>query len=233
MKPALFVLSFFFFVLTTKPLVASAETVLDIDGEPLQWGVNYYILPAFRGFGGGLNLGTINNNTICPLYVNQEGLEISNGRPFLFSSVFSKFLFVTTSTDLQIKSSGITVCIQSMVWKLVKELTGVRFVSTNGVETPGSERIPSLFTIEQDGESDYKIVFCPTESDVPTLCRALGIYIDEDGKRHLALSDEIKPFTFRFKKAEEWASNAEEEDKNSPTSFFSSSLVRIFSKCCI
>ncbi|KAJ7975451.1 Miraculin [Quillaja saponaria] len=65
------------------------------------------------------------------------------------------------------------------------------------------------------------------------LCRALGIYIDEDGKRHFALSDEIKPFTFRFKKAEEWASNAEEEDKSSPTSFSSSSLVRIFSKCCI
>ncbi|KAJ7975431.1 Kunitz type trypsin inhibitor / miraculin [Quillaja saponaria] len=81
-----------------------------------------------------------------------------------------------------------------MVWKLVKEFSGVWFVSANEFETPGSERIPSVFTIEQDGESDYKIVFCPTESDVPTLCRALGIYIDEDGKRHLALSDEIKPF---------------------------------------
>ncbi|KAJ7975429.1 Kunitz type trypsin inhibitor / miraculin [Quillaja saponaria] len=136
MKPALVALSVFFFVLTTKPLAASAETVLDID-------------------------------------------------------------------DLQSKSSGIAVCIQSMVWKLVKEFTGVWFVSTDGIETPGSERIPSVFTIEQDGESDYKIVFCSTESDVPTLCRALGIYIDEDGKRHLALSDEIKPFTFRFKKAEE------------------------------
>ncbi|KAJ7975462.1 Kunitz trypsin inhibitor [Quillaja saponaria] len=199
-SPLLLSLSCFLilFAFTTKPgFVAAAQEVVDTDGEPLRWFTNYYVLPHIWGpTGGGLSLGTHNNKS-CPLYVTKEISEIESGLPVRFSPVFSKLPIVTPSADLTIQTTAITVCIESLVWRLVKESSGLWFVGTNGVKSPGTDGITSTFKIEKSDQLwGYNLVFCP-RLDVPTLCKGLGTH--ESG--YLALGDDIKPYTFVFRKA--------------------------------
>ncbi len=195
---------FLFAIMTMIPLHGAADSapdpVLDLAGEKLRTGVDYYILPVIRGRGGGLTLASTRNKT-CPLDVVQEQHDISNGLPLTFSSVNPKKGVVRVSTDLNIKFSAATICVQSTVWKLDKfdESTGQWFVTTGGVEgNPGRETTSNWYKIEKY-DDDFKLVFCPTVCDFcKVLCRDVGIYI-EDGRRSLALSD--VPFKVMFKKA--------------------------------
>ncbi|XP_052182837.1 miraculin-like [Diospyros lotus] len=181
------------------------EAVRDIDGDKLRAGTEYYILPVFRGRGGGVSLGP-RNATIysCPLDVVQESQELDKGSPVAFSPVNPKKGVIRLSTDLNVKFPSVaTVCIQSTVWKLdsYDESSGQYFITTAGKEgNPGAETVSNWFKIEKYGEEDYKLVFCPTVCDYcKVMCRDVGIYIDEYGTRHLALSDE--PFKVKFQKA--------------------------------
>ena len=195
---------FLFAIMTMIPLHGAADSapdpVLDLAGEKLRTGVDYYILPVIRGRGGGLTLASTRNKT-CPLDVVQEQHEVSNGLPLTFSSVNPKKGVVRVSTHLNIKFSAATISVQSTVWKLdnFDESTGQWFVTTGGVEgNPGRETTSNWFKIEKY-DDDYKLVFCPTVCDFcKVLCRDVGIYI-EDGRRSLALSD--VPFKVMFKKA--------------------------------
>ncbi|KAI9198508.1 hypothetical protein LWI28_017073 [Acer negundo] len=208
MKTTLLILiSFFIFAFVTKaPLIvtadASTDPVLDIAGEKLRTGTDYYILPVVRGRGGGLTLASTGNEN-CPLDVVQERHEVENGLPVTFSPVNIKKGVVRLSTDQNIKFSASTICIQSTVWKLDShdDSLGQWFVTTGGVEgNPGRETTSNWFKIEEF-DDDYKLVFCPSVCDTcRVLCRDIGIYIDQaTGIRRLALSD--TPFKVMFKKA--------------------------------
>jgi hypothetical protein len=88
--------------------IAAPEPVLDISGNKVTTGVKYYILPVFRGKGGGLTVTNVNNlnsgNNTCPLYVLQEKLEVKNGQGVTFTPYNTKQGVILTSTDLNIKS---------------------------------------------------------------------------------------------------------------------------------
>ncbi|KAA8518072.1 hypothetical protein F0562_015546 [Nyssa sinensis] len=142
------------------------DPVLDIAGKKLRTGpgVEYYILPVIRGSGGGLTLASSRTrNHSCPLDVVQEKHEVDNGLPLTFSPVNPKKGVVEVSTDLNVKFSGATICVQSTVWKLdLDESIGQYIVTTGGVEgNPSRETISNWFKIEILGD-DYKLVFCPT-----------------------------------------------------------------------
>ncbi|KAL5550897.1 hypothetical protein UlMin_001073 [Ulmus minor] len=198
------ILLFLLFSFTTKPVFclkdAVSSAVLDISGNKLQKGVNYYVLPVFRGMGGGLTLGTARNKS-CPLDVVQHKFEVSRGIPVTFSPVNPKEKFVPLSTDLNIKFSASTICIQSTLWKLDRfdDETKQWFLTTGGVEgNPGPATTSNWFKIEKF-DRDYKFVFCPGVcSFCKVLCRDVGVFI-KNGTRHLALSDQ--PFRVAFKKA--------------------------------
>ncbi|KAE9586129.1 putative proteinase inhibitor I3, Kunitz legume [Lupinus albus] len=144
MKTSLVAFSFISFTLAITLLIsittAAPESVLDITGQKLKTGLNYNILPVIRGNGGGLTISTTNNNKTCPLYVVQEKVEILNGKSVTFTPYkANKHGLILTSTDLNIKSSiTTTVCSKSPVWRLLKVLSGVWFLSADGVEgNPG------------------------------------------------------------------------------------------------
>jgi hypothetical protein len=186
--------------------IAAPEPVLDISGNKVTTGVKYYILPVFRGRGGGLTVTNVNNlnsgNNTCPLYVLQEKLEVKNGQTVTFTPYNTNQGVILTSTDLNIKSYATdTTCSQSQVWKLLKVLTGVWFLATGGVEgNPGFDTMFNWFKIEK-ADKDYVLSFCPTVSKTQTLCRELGIYVDDNGNKHLALSDKVPSFRVMFKRA--------------------------------
>ncbi|OIW12006.1 hypothetical protein TanjilG_16117 [Lupinus angustifolius] len=206
MKTSLVAFSFMSFTLAITLLIgittAAPEPVVDISGQKLKTGLNYNILPLIKGSGGGLTILPSNNNT-CPLYIVQEKVELLNGKSVTFTPYkANKHGVILTSTDLNIKSYvTTTTCSQSPVWRLLKVLSGVWFLSTGGVEgNPGSVTIVNWFKIEKD-EKDYVLSFCPSVCKCQTLCRSLGIYIDDDGNKHLALSDKVPPFRVMFKRA--------------------------------
>ena len=198
MKTALFLaLSFLLFGSTIAD--DELDPVLDISGQELRTGTDYYILPVIRGRGGGLTLASTGNET-CPLDVVQEQQEVSNGLPLTFSPVNVQKGVVRVSTDLNVKFSAATICAQSTVWTLENdESTQKRVVTTGGVEgNPGQETLSNWFKIEKF-EDDYKLVFCPGVCDIcRPACGDLGVFTD-GGIRRLAISD--VPLKVMFKRA--------------------------------
>lgn len=200
-------LSFLLLTFTTNLVPGAAESapdaVRDIDGDIVRTGVNYYILPVARGRGGGLTLASTGNKT-CPLDVVQERHEVENGLPLTFTPVNPKKGVVRVSTDLNIKFSASTVCVQSTVWKLENfdESLGRWFVSSGGVEgNPGPATLSNWFKIDKSEDDYYKLVFCPTVCNFcKVVCKEVGVFIDDDGSRRLALTDD-QPFRVFFKKA--------------------------------
>lgn len=101
-------LSFFCLVLATtqaQPSDDLSPPVLDTNGQALQRGLEYYILPEDNATGG---------NDSCPLYVGQKETSGSEG---LFPVTFSPFVgaenIVRESHDFIVTFSAFTTCIQS------------------------------------------------------------------------------------------------------------------------
>ena len=196
-----FFLSFLLF--TSSPSSAArpaSNAVRDIDGKEVIVGAHYYILPVIRGRGGGLTLGSADNET-CPLDVIQEQFEVKRGLPLTFTPVNTTKGVVPVSTDLNIKFFAATICVQSTVWKLEFDADISQYVIVSGgIEgNPGRETISNWFKIEKY-DQDYKLVYCPTVCNFcKVICRDVGIFV-QNGRRRLALSD--VPFRVFFKKAE-------------------------------
>ncbi|XP_047319499.1 miraculin-like [Impatiens glandulifera] len=187
---------------------AAPNAVLDINGKKLRSETQYYILPVFRGMGGGLTLGftgRVNNSEVdfCPLDVVQKGNELETGLPLTFSPVNPKKDVIRESTDLNIQFEASTICIQSTLWKLTgrDEATGLNFVGTGGEKgNPGKDTVSNWFKIEKY-DNDYKLVFCPSVCDIcKVICMDVGIYVDENHMRRLVLSE--KPFKVMFRKVD-------------------------------
>ncbi|CAL5357275.1 unnamed protein product [Camellia sinensis] len=171
--------------------------VLDTQNHTLQTGQYYYILPAttITTGGGGLKLASTGHNatTACPLAVVQDQNELNKGLPLTFSPVNLTNGVVRVSTDLNIKftSRAETVCDgESSVWRLDESIGGERFVMSGGVEgNPGRETLSNWFEIEKF-DDDYKLVFCPTVCNIcKVACGDIGVYVDENGTRRLAVSE--------------------------------------------
>ena len=194
------------FVFSTKSCflgVADAENepVLDIDGEELQTGVEYYVVSAIWGAGGGgLALGRSNEQP-CPEIVVQRRSG-DNGIPVTFSNVDTNDNVVRLSSDVNVEFLPIRpkLCLTSTVWKLdnYDNSTGKWWVITDGVKgNPGPNTLTSWFKIEKLGELNYKFSYCPSVcQSCTTLCSDIGRYGD-DGQVRLALSsDQGWPFIF-------------------------------------
>ncbi|MBA0571670.1 hypothetical protein Golob_002049 [Gossypium lobatum] len=198
MKTALF-LAITSLVLGSTIASDEFDPVLDISGQELRTGIDYYILPVIRGRGGGLTLASTGNET-CPLDVVQEQQEVSNGLPLTFSPVNVTQGVVRVSTDLNIKFSAASICVQTTLWTLHFDESVQKYVvTTGGVEgNPGRETLSNWFKI-QKFEDDYKLVYCPTVCNFcRPVCGELGIFIDGVTRR-LAISDE--PLKVMFKRA--------------------------------
>ncbi|CAN4099223.1 unnamed protein product [Withania somnifera] len=179
---------------------SSPSPVLDINGDKVQAGPNYFILPVIRGSGGGLYPSNVKQNNTCPRDIIQEASEVQEGLPVVFTRVDAKKGVVRVSTDVNVRFFTPTICARETIWKLgaYDEKLKQYFVVTGGVEgNPGPQTVGNWFKIEKF-ESDYKFVFCPSVCKFcKVICKDVGIF-NKDGVRFLALSD--TPFKVMFKK---------------------------------
>ncbi|KAK4735007.1 hypothetical protein R3W88_009268 [Solanum pinnatisectum] len=144
-----------------------AEPVLDVSGNAVRRGVNYYILPAGRGNGGGLQVASIRNQT-NPLVVSQNADESVIGVNVQFSPVDPKENTVRLSIDMNVKFTSMVISDSSTVWRINTELIPERYLVTiGGVEgNPGRETLGNWFNIDKP------------------FCGEIGI-LEENGKRVL------------------------------------------------
>ncbi|KAK9085197.1 hypothetical protein Sjap_025608 [Stephania japonica] len=188
--------------------------VVDIDGDPVQVGVEYHLVSYIWGAGGGgLALGPNRNRTkICPLSVVQLPLDTLYGLPIRFFPVNHAPVgsrAVRTSTDylLQFNSTGSdsSICGKEPIWKLdaFDESVGKYFISTTNVITTD---MAYQFKIESVGGipiGNYKLSYCPNVCSTceRVLCKDIGVDWDPtDVVRRLALTDDY-PFVLVFLKA--------------------------------
>ncbi|KAL4576504.1 hypothetical protein LXL04_012599 [Taraxacum kok-saghyz] len=189
---------FIFIVFSTLALSSAQPPVRDTDRNILRSGSGYYILPATRGTGGGIKLSPKTINETCPSDVVQENNELLNGLPLTFIPVTAnKDGAITESTDLNIRFSGSSDCVQSAIWR-VEAVNGVREISSHGrLGNPGVQTLSNWFKIEKY-EDSYKLVFCPSVCNTcRPACADIGSTIAKSGRRSLVLNNVSLKVTFK------------------------------------
>ncbi|GMJ06648.1 ARABIDOPSIS THALIANA KUNITZ TRYPSIN INHIBITOR 5 [Hibiscus trionum] len=177
------------------------EPVRDTDGEELRSGLEYYIVSAKRGTGGGLGLGSSVEKP-CPRFVIQRPLDSDYGTPVLFHPTNSGDSIVYESTDVNMEFvPGIDAyCRTPTTWKLddSEHSSAKRWLTIGGgVGHPGPQTMSGWFRVEKvEPYSDnmvYKLSYCSSGS---SLCSDVGKYV-HDGKMRLGLTEEVgAPFVF-------------------------------------
>ncbi|RYR40199.1 hypothetical protein Ahy_A09g045910 [Arachis hypogaea] len=188
---AIFIL--FAFISIHLPSLATAELV-DTDGNLLENGGLYFILPVFRGNGGGIGRISTGNET-CPLTVVQQRSEVDNGSPIIISSPL-KIPFLREGFSLDLSFSFVPFCTPTpSKWTLVKGLLegeGATVKLTGFYEN----EMQGWFEIRKHLD-DYKLSFCASSNNN---CMDVGVKRDDVGNR-LLVATEDNPFVVMFKKA--------------------------------
>ncbi|KAI4354669.1 hypothetical protein L6164_003516 [Bauhinia variegata] len=189
---AFFFLLFFFF--TTLPSTTAADFVYDEDGDEVFNGVtiNYYIVPALRGRGGGLELGKKTKNETCSFYVVQSRNDTSPGLPALLRS--PEFVpYLEEGMPFRIRfDEEIPPCVrQPAIWEVVDEFPTSWSVKVSAYENGEAFKLEKS---EKYGPYAYKFVYCRPSDNV---CGYLGIK-----NRRLVVRDE-NPFIVKFRKGHE------------------------------
>lgn len=155
------------------------DPVLDLDGNPLEVGSRYYILPAGAGFRGGLTLSA-KPGQLCPLYVVESPREVDLGKAVKFTPRDSTQTQISLSSEVIIDSGFSAYCRDVGIWRLRITPTSRRYevVAAGAFETP-----LTLFRIMRVGSSSklpvYKIVYCDPNPHFG-LCQDLGIFDDNN-----------------------------------------------------
>jgi len=181
-----------------------SQVVLDIAGHPVQSNVQYYIIPAKIGTGGGLIPSNRNLSTqdLClNLDIVQSSSPFVSGLPVTFSPLNTKVKHVQLSTSLNLEfDSTVWLCPDSKVWRIDHSVQLRKtFVSIGGQKGKGN----SWFQIQEDGDA-YKLMYCPISSIVA--CINVSLEIDDHGVRRLVLSTD-QSFVVKFQKAYDSNSN--------------------------
>ena len=202
----LVLLSFLSISILPNPSLGAPQPLLDISGDEIVTGTEYYIVSAITGAGGGgLNL-FFGRNKPCPMDVYQEPLDLLRGRPLLFFPVNytgeeGDIVYESTDMNIQFNIQSPICPGKTTVWKVdnYDDEQNAWFITTNGVVgNPGPKTQQNWFKFEKIGFM-YKIVHCPSVCmSSEKLCSAVGIHFD--ARRRLALNDD-RPFPLVFLKA--------------------------------
>ncbi|KAJ4713937.1 Trypsin inhibitor, partial [Melia azedarach] len=183
-----------FLALSTNQILGRSDPLLDVNGDEVQATLDYYVVSAIRGAGGGGLTLFPGRNEICPLDVVQESFYMQRGTPIRFAT-YNNTSIIHEAMDLNVKFSTVTRCNEATVWKVgdYDEKTGEWFITTGGVEgNPGAETLMSWFKFEKPGSlvGAYRIVHCPSVCDsCMSMCKIVG-RTSVDGARRLVLGAE-------------------------------------------
>lgn len=178
----------------------SPAPVLDIAGQPLRRGVEYYIKPAITDIGGPLTLISLNGSS-CPKYVGQEGTS-SSRLPVTFAPFEENENVVRERKNFKATFSAANTCGVSTTWKV-----GERDAETQKrlIEIGDGGRFGNYFLIDRDerlrgNNNIYNLEFCPSEL-CPTCrfeCGNFEALMIENGERLMSLGIDDTPLAVQF-----------------------------------
>lgn len=192
------------FIWLVMAMVATAQNntpapVLDMSGQPLRRGVEYYVRPAITDIGGAFAL--VERNGSCPKYVGHENPS-ANRLPVTFAPYEEGEDVVRETKNFKATFSAATTCGVSTTWK-VGERDGES--QKRLIEIGDGGRWGNYFLINRDQRFEsniYHFEYCPAE--LCPICRfecgnfeTLDI---EDGKKLLSLGIEGTPFPVEFER---------------------------------
>ncbi|XP_019171404.1 PREDICTED: kunitz trypsin inhibitor 2-like [Ipomoea nil] len=198
------IISLFLFSALLSNAAQTPPAVLDTDGNTVQGGVKYVIVPVQPSQGGGLDLAsTATGNQTCPKSVVQVAPKAA-GNSVTFFPVNPKDA-VRNGTDLNVQFSGSNAgCPESTLWQIAHdpENTDVtQYVLSGGDKgNPSFSTARSWFMILKT-KNGYKFKFCPVSlCDCNPVCQDIGIKV-ENGHRRLVVDLRLTPLEVNFKKA--------------------------------
>ncbi|KAK9757122.1 hypothetical protein RND81_01G141900 [Saponaria officinalis] len=167
--------------------VSTADLVVDIDGDPLYNGRNYYIIPVTTTSG----LTYTQKQEECPLYITKEKTENSPGTPVTISSLV-RTLFISTDQRLSLTFKGFgTPCHKLLAWGIKIDPFGRKvYIAAGGENTLDTYH---FFITKKDSSSTSTYELKYGSGDNPSL----GLY-EDDGLLGLAPN----PTLVSFKKAD-------------------------------
>ncbi|XP_021907363.1 latex serine proteinase inhibitor [Carica papaya] len=202
-KSALLAMFFLLFIIfTIKPSFGyvAPKPIVDIDGKPVLYGVDYFVVSAIWGAGGGgLTVYGPGNKKKCPLSVVQDPFD--NGEPIIFSAIKNvKDNIVRESVDLNVKFNITINCNETTAWKVDRFPGVIGWTVTLGGEKGyhGFESTHSMFKIKKAGlPFSYKFHFCPSYPRTRLIpCNNVDIFFDKYRIRRLILTNDAKEFVF-------------------------------------
>ncbi|KAL5746948.1 hypothetical protein ACOSP7_023937 [Xanthoceras sorbifolium] len=210
MKNSLLVFPFLFLCFLPNPLLGAPEPLLDISGDKVVTGTEYYIVSVIRGAGGGGLNFISGRNEPCPMDVFQERSDLRRGRPLSlfpvnYNGEVGTVVYDSTDLNIQFNVQRPRCNEETTVWKVdnYDNKMGAWFITTNGViGNPGAETLQNWFKFEKvaDDLNVYKIVHCPSVcKSCVKLCSDVGIHFETE--RRLALSH--SPFMMVLMKVSE------------------------------
>ncbi|KAK8481675.1 hypothetical protein V6N12_002237 [Hibiscus sabdariffa] len=182
--------SFLFGVATT-----GHNPVLDIEGEVVRTGIEYYAVSAIWGpSGGGLAIGNSSKND-CPGIVVQSQSDVDYGAPVIFSNANTSDDAVRLSSyvNIEFPSPVNKFCLTSTVWMLddFETSAGTHRVGLGGIKgNPGCETMRNWFQLEKfDMNHVYKFKYCQKVCDTyMDVCHEIQKAEDPDGRMRLVFS---------------------------------------------
>ena len=210
MKPTttLFALFFLFLVAFTT---ATAEPLIDTDGDIVMNGGKYYLNPNSHFQGSGIIFSPISNSGPCTLAVIDDLL---NGGFETFISSPAKIGILHTQLPLNFSFVDLqpSICARKPNWVVTRSSLNVDYpVMVGSAEDFGYDLVHGWFFIKSVKDVSemfhhYKIVFCEVEKE----CKNVGVFVNGNNQRQLVVTDGDEPLVFTIRK--EWRGSFASDD---------------------
>nr|P09943.1 RecName: Full=Trypsin inhibitor DE-3 [Erythrina caffra]1TIE_A Chain A, ERYTHRINA TRYPSIN INHIBITOR [Erythrina caffra] len=169
--------------------------LLDGNGEVVQNGGTYYLLPQVWAQGGGVQLAKTGEET-CPLTVVQSPNELSDGKPIRIESRL-RSAFIPDDDKVRIGFAYAPKCAPSPWWTVVEDEQEGLSVKLSEDESTQFD-YPFKFEQVSDQLHSYKLLYCEGKHEK---CASIGINRDQKGYRRLVVTEDY-PLTVVLKKDE-------------------------------
>ncbi|KAJ8433099.1 hypothetical protein Cgig2_020595 [Carnegiea gigantea] len=167
----------FLLLLTLATADTDSDLVLDVEGNPLEVGSEYYIGRAVGFFGGIGRSGRDGTDLSCPLYVVEGPSEVDRGDPVKFVPVDETQKEIHLSSDVQIDSGLSAYCRSDGFWRVSFDA----YTRGDVIIAAGAFSVPrSSFRIEKTEGSlnAYKIAYLTVFRDLLSGLKLVGLTDD-------------------------------------------------------
>ncbi|KAL3007395.1 hypothetical protein AAZX31_08G331800 [Glycine max] len=194
-SPTIFILFLLSAFYTSLLPSATAQVVVDMEGNDLQNGGKYYVLPVIESSYGGIRVAATGKER-CPLTVVQSPNPYDKGIATIISTPY-RVPVIREGFPLNITFGNFAVILPCVPlrseWTVVNgqpEGPAVKIGSPPNAEN-------GWFEIEKLLTSGYKLVFCTRPER--SYCQDIGIHVDDENHARLVLTND-DPLVVEFLK---------------------------------